>query len=70
MPEVQINVSNNEETQIVLAVPGTQGAMGSSFPSSGGTVNQVLIKNSSVDYDASWVNTWNISTLTINDGSY
>lgn len=53
MSDVQIAVIDQQDTQIVLAVPGVQGATGSSIPS-GGTADQVLRKNSSTDYDANW----------------
>ena len=53
MSDVQIAVIDQQDTQIVLAVPGVQGATGSSIPS-GGTTDQVLRKNSSTDYDANW----------------
>lgn len=53
MSDVQIAVIDQQDTQIVLAVPGVQGATGSSIPS-GGTIDQVLRKNSSTDYDAGW----------------
>jgi hypothetical protein len=77
---VQLAVLDDEQTQLALAapnelilnlaVPGTQGPVGVSFPATGGTVNQVLIKNSSADFDASWVSAWDVSGLTINDGTY
>lgn len=77
---VQVAVLDAEQTQLALAapgeliinlaVPGTQGPVGTSFPAKGGTINQVLIKNSSADYDASWVSSWNISSLTLDDGNY
>jgi hypothetical protein len=53
MSDVQIAVIDQQDTQIVLAVPGVQGATGSSIPS-GGTADQVLRKNSSTNYDANW----------------
>ena len=51
--EVQIAVIDQQDTQIVLAVPGVQGATGSPI-SPGGTANQVLRKASSTDYDTDW----------------
>jgi hypothetical protein len=51
--EVQIAVIDQQDTQIVLAVPGVQGATGSPV-SPGGTANQVLRKASSTNYDTDW----------------
>jgi hypothetical protein len=51
--EVQIAVIDQQDTQIVLAVPGVQGATGSPI-SAGGTANQVLRKASSTNYDTDW----------------
>jgi hypothetical protein len=51
--EVQIAVIDQQDTQIVLAVPGVQGATGSNIPT-GGTANQVLRKASSTNYDTDW----------------
>jgi hypothetical protein len=51
--EVQIAVIDQQDTQIVLAVPGVQGATGSNLPT-GGTANQVLRKASSTNYDTDW----------------
>lgn len=70
MIDAQVVIADQGNLSLTLAVPGMQGPVGASFPATGGTVNQVLIKNSSVDFDASWVSTWNISGLTINDGTY
>ena len=72
MSEVQITIGNQndtqvisaslQETQIVSAVVGVQGAMGpsgltgpagSGVPS-GGTTDQVLLKLSNADYDTTW----------------
>ncbi len=51
--EVQIAVIDQQDTQIVLAVPGVQGATDSPI-SAGGTANQVLRKASSTNYDTDW----------------
>jgi hypothetical protein len=51
--EVQIAIIDQQDTQIVLAVPGVQGATGSPI-SAGGTANQVLRKASSTNYDTDW----------------
>ena len=53
MSDVQIAVIDQQDTQIVLAVPGVQGATGSEIPT-GGTADQVLRKNSSTNYDTNW----------------
>jgi hypothetical protein len=53
MSDVQIAVIDQQDTQIVLAVPGVQGATGSPI-SAGGTANQVLRKASSTNYDTDW----------------
>jgi hypothetical protein len=65
MSDVQIAVIDQQDTQIVLAVPGVQGATGSSIPS-GGTADQVLRKNSSTDYDANWTQ---VTSAMIADGT-
>jgi hypothetical protein len=71
MADVQLAVIDGPGDLVLnLAVPGTQGPVGVGFPASGGTIHQVLIKNSSADYDATWTSSWNISSLTINDGTY
>lgn len=71
MADVQLAVIDGPGNLVLnLAVPGTQGPVGVGFPASGGTIHQVLIKNSSADYDATWTSSWNISSLTINDGTY
>jgi hypothetical protein len=51
--EVQIAVIDQQDTQIVLAVPGVQGATGSEI-AAGGTANQVLRKASGTDYATDW----------------
>jgi hypothetical protein len=65
MSDVQIAVIDQQDTQIVLAVPGVQGATGSSIPS-GGTADQVLRKNSSTNYDANWTQ---VTSAMIADGT-
>jgi hypothetical protein len=78
--DVQIAVIDQQNTQIALAfpdeislnlaVPGTQGPVGVGFPASGGTIHQLLVKNSSADFDATWSSVLEVSSLTINDGTY
>jgi nicotinamide mononucleotide (NMN) deamidase PncC len=70
MANVQIAIIDQQETQIALSVPGIQGPVGTSFPSTGGTIHQLLVKNSNVDFDASWTSSLDISSLTFNDGTY
>ena len=71
MADVQLAVIDGPGDLVLnLAVPGTQGPVGVGFPASGGTIHRVLIKNSSAHYDATWTSSWNISSLTINDGTY
>jgi hypothetical protein len=65
----QIMLAAPSETGVVVAVPGVQGPVGVGFPQ-GGTVNQLLVKQSSTDYDAIWTSALNVSGLTINDGTY
>ncbi len=55
MTDIIITVVSGETTNLALAVPGTQGPVGLGFPS-GGTTNQVLFKQSSTNYDATWGN--------------
>jgi hypothetical protein len=50
MPDVQIAVVDQQDTQITLAVPGIQGE---GIPG-GGSTNEVLFKQSGTDYDTAW----------------
>jgi len=50
----QLALAAPDETQIVVAVPGLQGAIGQGVPS-GGTTGQLLAKASNADYDTEWV---------------
>lgn len=71
MADVQLAVIDGPGDLVLnLAVPGTQGPVGAGFPATGGTIHQVLIKNSSADYDATWTSSWNVSSLAIDDGTY
>jgi hypothetical protein len=65
----QIALAAPSETGVVVAVPGVQGPVGVGFPQ-GGTVNQLLVKQSNTNYDAIWTSALNVSGLTINDGTY
>jgi hypothetical protein len=53
MANVQLAVAGDDNTQVILSVPGVQGPTGSSIPPSG-TTNQVLFKQSNTDYDTGW----------------
>jgi hypothetical protein len=69
---VQLSVEGAQETQIVLAVPGIQGPVGPGFPI-GGTTNQVLVKISGANYDATWDNLddiLNSSNGVVDEGEY
>jgi hypothetical protein len=59
-----------QTTGIAVAFPGVQGPVGVGFPAPGGTADQLLVKQSSVDYDAVWSSTLNVSGLAIEDGTY
>jgi hypothetical protein len=74
---VQVAVIDDVNLQLALAAPtiavafpGVQGPVGVGFPAAGGTVNQLLVKQSSADYDAIWSSTLNVSSLTIEDGTF
>lgn len=53
MADVQIAIVDQQDTQVVVAVPGIQGAVGEGVPS-GGSTNEVLFKQSGTDYDTAW----------------
>jgi hypothetical protein len=73
---VQVAVIDSKQTQLVLAappaeasvnvaVPGIQGPVGQGFPQ-GGTTGQILVKQSSTDYDITWTSIGAV----ISDGTY
>jgi len=69
MPDIILTVVSGETTELSLAIPGVQGPIGQDTLPSGGTVGQIIVKQSSVDYDAAWTNsasglTVEASTLT------
>jgi hypothetical protein len=64
MSTIALTVVSGETIAIGLSIPGVQGPIGSDTLPSGGTVGQLIIKQSSVDYDAAW--TTSISGVTIN----
>ena len=53
MADVQLAVIDQQNIEIVAAVPGIQGIAGPGVPA-GGTQNQLLVKQSGVDYDTAW----------------
>lgn len=53
MANVELTVLEGQIIDLQLAVPGVQGASGPGV-ASGGTSGQVLIKQSSSDYDTTW----------------
>ena len=55
MSDIILTVVSGETTNLGLSIPGVQGPVGQGVPS-GGTVNQVLFKQSSTNYDATWGN--------------
>lgn len=54
MPDIIITVVSGETTNLGLSIPGVQGPMGQSTLPSGGTSGQIIVKQSSADYDAGW----------------
>jgi hypothetical protein len=74
MADVQIAVIDQQDTQIVLAVPGIQGPAGPAGPNgnmpSGGTTGQVIIKQSATNYNAAWSSTINGAIVSFNDGTF
>jgi hypothetical protein len=62
MPDILITVVSGETTELGLSIPGVQGPVGQGFPS-GGTAGQLIVKQSSVDYDSEW--TSSVSGLTL-----
>jgi hypothetical protein len=64
MSTIALTVVSGETIAIGLSIPGVQGPIGNDTLPSGGTVGQLIIKQSSVDYDAAW--TTSISGVTIN----
>ena len=63
MPDILITVVSGETTELGLSIPGVQGPVGQGFPS-GGTVGQLVVKQSATNYDTAWSAT--LSGVTIN----
>lgn len=67
MADIVITVVSGETTELGLSIPGVQGPIGGDTMPSGGTAGEILVKQSSVDYDASW--TTEASGLSLNDAT-
>jgi hypothetical protein len=63
MPDILITVVSGETTELGLSIPGVQGPAGQGVPS-GGTVGQLVVKQSATNYDTAWSAT--LSGITIN----
>jgi len=72
--DTQIALAAPAEAQINIAVPGVQGPAGPAGPNgnmpSGGTTGQVIIKQSSTNYDAAWSSTIDGTVVSFNDGTF
>jgi hypothetical protein len=63
MPDILITVVSGETTELGLSIPGVQGPAGLGVPI-GGTVGQLIVKQSATNYDTAWSAT--LSGITIN----
>jgi hypothetical protein len=63
MPDIIITVVSGETTNLGLSIPGVQGPIGTNTMPSGGTVGQILVKQSTVDYDSGWASSASGLTL-------
>jgi hypothetical protein len=54
MADIIITVVSGETVDLGLAVPGVQGPVGGGSMPSGGVAGDIMVKQSSVDYDAAW----------------
>ncbi len=63
MPDIIITVVSGETTNLGLSIPGVQGPIGADTMPSGGTVGQILVKQSTVDYDSGWASSASGLTL-------
>ena len=54
MADIIITVISGETTDLSLSIPGVQGPIGSNTTPSGGVAGNILVKQSSVDYDSAW----------------
>jgi hypothetical protein len=50
-----VTVVSGETVDLGLSVPGVQGPIGGDTMPSGGTVGNLLVKQSGINYDAAWV---------------
>jgi hypothetical protein len=57
---VELTIPVTEETFFLnLGVPGVQGPVGINTVPSGGVAGQIMVKNSSIDYDIVWTSSFN-----------
>lgn len=54
MPDIIITVVSGETTELGLSIPGVQGPIGGDTMPSGGAAGNILVKQSSINYDATW----------------
>lgn len=64
MSDIIITVVSGETTELELSIPGVQGPIGGDTMPSGGVAGEILVKQSSADYDSTWTN--EASGLTLN----
>lgn len=68
MADIIITVVSGETTELGLSIPGVQGPAGADTMPSGGVAGNLLVKQSSVNYDATW--TTQASGITLNDSTF
>jgi hypothetical protein len=54
MADIIITVVSGETVDLGLAIPGVQGPVGGGSMPSGGVTGDIIVKQSGVDYDATW----------------
>jgi hypothetical protein len=54
MADIIITIVSGETTELGLSIPGVQGPIGGDTMPAGGVVGNILVKQSSADYDAAW----------------
>jgi uncharacterized protein YjbI with pentapeptide repeats len=54
MADIIITVVSGETTELGLSIPGVQGPIGGDTTPSGGVAGNILVKQSSLDYDSAW----------------
>lgn len=74
MPDIILTVvSGGTDVELGLSIPGVQGPIGQSTLPSGGTAGQLIVKQSSTNYDAAWTTTISGITLrssTVSGGTF